>query len=76
MKSVKKGMSFYDVVALIGKPHGYIDGASYGLSYKWVTVEGNVYEIKFVPTDDVPKDRDMSLSEYNQYTKADNDAVQ
>ena len=75
MKSVKKGMPFYDVVALIGKPHSPMEGVGVSGSYVWITVEGNAYKIKFVETDDIPSDRNMSLSEYNKYTIAYNDAV-
>lgn len=68
--TVHKGMPYYSIVDIIGKPHGYADGISHGMAYKWITVEGGTYTIMFLPNDPVPNAATMSLSEYHQYTVA------
>ncbi len=70
---VHKNMSFCSIIDIIGKPHGYADYVSHGMAYKWITVEGDVYTIMFLPNDTVPNTATMSLSEYNQYTVAVSD---
>lgn len=71
--TVHKGMPYYSIVDIIGKPHGYADGISHGMAYKWITVEGDTYTIMFLPNDPVPNAATMSLSEYHQYTVAVSD---
>lgn len=73
ISKVHKGMSFYEIVDIIGKPHSFADYVSHGMSYKWVTVEGDAYTIMFLPEDAVTGASKMSLSEYHKYTVAINE---
>ena len=43
MKKVRKGMSYYEVVEIIGKPHSFADNIDNSQTFKWITQEGNVF---------------------------------
>ncbi len=69
MKKVRKGMSYYEVVEIIGKPHSFADNIDNSQTFKWITQEGNVFFCFFIlDTDiDIPN---VSIEEYNRYTVA------
>ena len=69
MNLVTKGMPFYDVVKIIGKPHSFADNISNGQTFKWITQEGNVYYLFFVLNYDI-ETKGMSIGEFNRYTVA------
>ncbi len=67
MKLIKEGMPFNSVIGIIGRPHGYADGAS--MSYfKWITTEGDTYIMLFSPPENIENPEEMSLSEYYSHT--------
>ena len=65
MLSVKNGMTFTEVVNIIGKPHGY--GTMGAMTLKWFTKEGTIYNIKFIFNDDFVQDAKWSLNDYYKY---------
>ena len=48
MKKIKQGMSFNEVVSIIGKPHSYAPHVSHNFALLWNTKEGSQYTILFL----------------------------
>ena len=48
MKKVKQGMTFDEVVSIIGKPHGYAPDVNHNFGLLWNTREGTQYSIIFL----------------------------
>lgn len=74
IERITQGMAFYDVVKIIGKPHGCADydlptGYSYERDvFRWETQDGIIYYIQFLPAEIVQNAEGMLLSEYHRYT--------
>ena len=64
--NIQSGMTFDEVIQLIGRPHGIADRVDISGSFKWNTVEGNVYVVYFVPDLDFETARTMTPDEVYQ----------
>ena len=64
LKQVEKGMSFAEVVSIIGKPHGYGNTA---LTFSWTSQEGKTYDIFVLYTEQYAKDYPDRMKGFERY---------
>ena len=69
MSRVFSGMSFEEVISIIGKPHGHADFVSHSNGYQWVTSEGEVFTMLFLPKEHFDASG-MSRREYYEHIYA------
>ena len=64
--NIRSGMTFDEVIQLIGRPHGIADRVDISGAFKWNTVEGNVYVVYLVSDLDCETARTMTPDEIYQ----------